>query len=33
MTFAGVRKPDDRIAVIAYLMSETGYEAEDGPAE
>lgn len=33
MTFAGVRKPDDRIAVIAYLMSETGYEAEDVPAE
>jgi len=33
MTFAGVRKPDDRIAVIAYLMSETGYGAEDVPAE
>ena len=33
MTFAGVRKPDDRIAVVAYLMSETGYEAEDVPAE
>lgn len=25
MTFAGVRKPEDRIAVTAYLMSETGY--------
>lgn len=28
MTFAGVRKPADRIAVIAYLMTETGYTGE-----
>ena len=28
MTFAGVRKPDDRKAVIAYLMLETGYTGE-----
>lgn len=28
MTFAGVRKPEDRTAVIAYLMVETGYSAE-----
>ncbi|MCA8891076.1 MAG: cytochrome c family protein [Hyphomonas sp.] len=28
MTFAGVRKPEDRIAVIAYLMTETGYTGE-----
>ncbi|HRJ01797.1 MAG TPA: cytochrome c family protein [Hyphomonas sp.] len=27
MSFAGVRKDSDRIAVIAYLMVETGYEA------
>ena len=33
MTFAGVRKPDDRIAVIAYLMSETGFTADAMPAE
>ncbi|HCN93656.1 MAG: cytochrome c family protein [Hyphomonas sp.] len=37
MTFAGVRKPDDRLAVVAYLMSETGFAAdanpEDVPAE
>ncbi|WP_370171677.1 MULTISPECIES: c-type cytochrome [Hyphomonas] len=32
MTFAGVRKPDDRIAVVAYLMSETGYVPEAAPA-
>ena len=25
MTFAGVRKPEDRLAVIAYIMAETGY--------
>jgi len=25
MAFAGVRKPDDRTAVIAYIMAETGY--------
>ena len=28
MTFAGVRKPADRTAVIAYLMTETGYTGE-----
>lgn len=28
MSFAGVRKPDDRTAVIAYIMAETGYAAE-----
>lgn len=28
MSFAGVRKPEDRLAVIAYIMSETGYVAE-----
>jgi cytochrome c len=37
MTFAGVRRPDDRLAVVAYLMSETGFTAEatveDVPAE
>lgn len=27
MSFAGVRRPDDRHAVIAYIMVETGYEA------
>ncbi|WP_233356007.1 c-type cytochrome [Henriciella aquimarina] len=26
MSFAGVRRPDDRTAVIAYIMAETGYE-------
>lgn len=26
MSFAGVKRPDDRTAVIAYIMSETGYE-------
>ncbi len=25
MSFSGVRKPEDRLAVIAYLMIETGY--------
>ncbi len=33
MTFAGVRKPEDREAVIAYLMVETGYVLEEGAAE
>ncbi|MEM9937807.1 MAG: cytochrome c family protein [Pseudomonadota bacterium] len=28
MSFAGVRRPDDRLAVIAYIMLETGYTAE-----
>ena len=28
MSFAGVRKPEDRTAVIAYIMAETGYVAE-----
>ncbi|MDJ0921089.1 MAG: cytochrome c family protein [Henriciella sp.] len=28
MSFAGVRKPEDRLAVIAYIMLETGYAAE-----
>lgn len=28
MSFAGVRKPEDRAAVIAYIMSETGYSGE-----
>ena len=28
MTFAGVRKPEDRTAVIAYLMTQTGYQPE-----
>lgn len=27
MTFAGVHRPDDRHAVIAYIMLETGYPA------
>ena len=31
MTFAGVRKPEDRIAVVAYLMSEAGFSAEAAP--
>eukprot|EP00558_Chaetoceros_sp_UNC1202_P013527 CAMPEP_0197254814 /NCGR_PEP_ID=MMETSP1429-20130617/69991_1 /TAXON_ID=49237 /ORGANISM="Chaetoceros sp., Strain UNC1202" /LENGTH=30 /DNA_ID= /DNA_START= /DNA_END= /DNA_ORIENTATION= len=26
MSFAGVRKEKDRLAVIAYIMAETGYE-------
>ena len=29
MAFAGVRKPDDRTAVIAYIMSETGYTSDE----
>lgn len=28
MSFAGVRRPDDRDAVIAYIMAETGYSAD-----
>lgn len=28
MSFAGVRKPEDRTAVIAYIMAETGYSDE-----
>ncbi len=28
MSFSGVRKPDDRTAVIAYIMAETGYSDE-----
>lgn len=31
MSFAGVRRESDRVAVIAWLMAETGYEAP--PAE
>ena len=27
MSFAGVRRPDDRTAVIAYIMAESGYGA------
>tara|TARA_R110000787_G_scaffold14348_16_gene44390 strand:- start:1309 stop:1860 length:552 start_codon:yes stop_codon:yes gene_type:complete len=35
MSFAGVRKPDDRLGLIAYLMLETGYTppAGDAPSE
>lgn len=33
MSFAGVRKPTDRTAVIAYIMAETGYVAADAPTE
>ena len=29
MSFAGVRRPDDRHAVIAYIMVETGYETAE----
>ena len=28
MSFAGVRRPEDRLGVIAYIMVETGYSAE-----
>lgn len=28
MSFAGVRKPEDRTAVIAYIMAETGHSGE-----
>ncbi|WP_367187561.1 cytochrome c family protein [Henriciella sp.] len=31
MTFAGVHRPRDRTAVIAYLMLESGYEPGDLP--
>ncbi len=30
MSFAGVRKPEDRVAVIAYIMTETGNGAPSG---
>lgn len=35
MSFAGVRKPEDRLGLIAYLMLETGYTpaSGDAPAE
>lgn len=33
MSFSGVRKPEDRMAVIAYLMVQTGYTAPEAPAE
>lgn len=33
MTFAGVRRPSDRSAVIAYLMVESGWQAGAGEAE
>ena len=29
MSFAGVRKEEDRLAVIAYMMSQTGYSASE----
>ena len=29
MSFAGLRRPTDRLAVIAYIMSETGYAAPE----
>ena len=32
MSFAGVRKPADRDALIAYLMLETGYTSAEGDA-
>lgn len=32
MSFAGVRKPEDRMGLIAYLMLETGYTAPAGDA-
>ena len=28
MSFAGVRRPEDRTAVIAYIMAETGYSED-----
>lgn len=31
MSFSGVRKPEDRVAVIAYLMVQTGYTAPEAP--
>ncbi|MBI1398985.1 cytochrome c family protein [Hyphomonas sp.] len=33
MSFSGVRKPEDRNAVIAYLMAKTGYVAPETTAE
>lgn len=33
MSFSGVRREADRLGVIAYLMVETGYEADAAPAE
>jgi cytochrome c len=33
MSFSGVRKPEDRTAVIAYLMTKTGYVAPETTAE
>ena len=33
MTFSGVRKPADRTAVIAYLMTQTGFAATEAPVE
>ncbi|MEO0465242.1 MAG: cytochrome c family protein [Pseudomonadota bacterium] len=33
MTFAGIRKPQDRDAVIAYLMVESGWQPTPAPAE
>ncbi len=33
MSFSGVRKPEDRTAVIAYLMTHTGYTPPEAPAE
>ncbi len=33
MSFSGVRKPEDRNAVIAYLMTKTGYVAPETTAE
>ncbi len=33
MSFSGVRRPEDRLAVIAYLMVQTGYAAPDAPPE
>lgn len=32
MSFAGVRKPEDRLGLIAYLMLETGYTPVSGDA-
>lgn len=33
MSFAGVRRESDRLAVIAWLMAETGYQAPGSEAE
>lgn len=33
MAFTGVRKPEDRAAVIAYIMLETGYGTDETSAE